>query len=164
MLTLVQSCHLWSVSNPTVIICWPLLILFLQFSVTVSWVMINPYGSLGWVRMHRLTVSFSYKNLIFDQLFMCLRAWLLVIACAYLTCAVRAHVWCKYWVLNHTSCVSAHEQAKSILRGRKAIWYESVISDNHNCSCCPLMWWEFNHLTLRVLGKTFWWEMDVLLQ
>lgn len=62
------------------------------------------------------------------------------------------------------SCVPADERVKSIQRGRKAIWYESVITGNHNRGCSPLMWGEFNYLPLPVLGKTFWWEMDVRLQ
>lgn len=91
-----------------------------------------------------------------------------VFACAYLTRAVWARLcdaYIEFWITHFMwSCVSAPQWAKSIQRGRKAIRYESVITGNHNRSCSPLKWGEFNYLPLPVLGKTFWWKMDVRLQ
>lgn len=74
--------------------------------------------------------------------------------------ALHAHV----CVMQRLSFAPTEEQATSTQRGRQAIWYECVITGNHNSSCSCVMWGEFNYLPLPVWEKSYWWEMDVLLQ
>lgn len=138
---------------------WLLLISFLHFCQSRS-----PIKSL-WLSVFQENAQLFSIWFQHFQLFMHTSKCTRLSNCLYMSVDVNCvqHGSVLSCVIQILSFVPTDEKAKSIQRGRKAIWYESVITGNH-CSCFPLMWEEFNYLPLPVLEKSLWWEMEVLLQ